>query len=90
MVDEARRSFFRRLFCEVVQNATTAFRAGQEEQKHTEDVDQFFESYESSYALTLCYPDDILLETARREGIPCEGRERIDIVKDLFQRKGEV
>jgi len=88
MVDEARRSFFKRLFSEVVQNAATGFRAGQEEQKRSEEMDRFFESYESSYALTLCYPDDILLETARREGIPCEGREKIDIVKDLFERKG--
>jgi hypothetical protein len=86
MVDEAKRGFFKSLFREVVQNATTAFK--DEEAKPAEDMDRFFESYESSYALTLCYPDDILLETARLEGIACEGREKIDIVKELFQKKG--
>lgn len=88
MVDEARRAFFKSFCREVVQNATTALKGGQEDARSDEGMDKFFESYESSYALTLAYPDDILLETARQEGIPCEGREKIDIVKDLFQKKG--
>lgn len=88
MVDESKRTFFKDLFREVAHNAAAAFREGGEEQERTEQMGEFFQSYESSYALTLCYPDDILLATARTEGIPCEGRERIDIVKDLFEKKG--
>jgi len=88
MVDEKRRTFFRDLIREVVRNATAAFESGQEERKREEELDAFFESYESSYALTLCYPDDILIETARMEGVAFEGRERADIVKDLLRKKG--
>jgi hypothetical protein len=51
-------------------------------------LNEFFESYESSYALTLNYPDDILIETARMEGISVEGREKIDIVRELIKKKG--
>ena len=90
MVDLAGRSFFKRLIREMVQSATTACRAGREEQKHPDEMDRFFASYESGYALTPCYLDDILLETAPRVGIPCEGREEIVIVKDLFRQKGEL
>ena len=47
-------------------------------------------SYENSHTLTLCYPDDILLETARREGIRVEGRDKLEIVKELFEKKGGI
>jgi hypothetical protein len=84
MVDKSRRSFFGNLFKELVRDSVSAFENGREQARGDEEFDEFFSSYESSYALTLCYPDDILLETARKEGIPCEGREKADIVKDLF------
>jgi hypothetical protein len=88
MHNPERRVFFGDLLRHVVHNATSAFREGMEEQRRLEDLEQFFESYESSYALTLCYPDDILMETARSLGILCEGREKIDIVKELILTKG--
>ncbi len=85
MIDESKRAFFGNLFKELVRNSVAAFESGCEEARTDQEFQNFFASYESSYALTLCYPDDILLETARQQGIPCEGREKIDIVKDLFR-----
>lgn len=64
------------------------FKAGLEEAEKKDEFDKFFGSYESSYALTLAYPDDILLETARQNGIETEGRDKLDIMKDLFIMKG--
>ncbi|OEU62122.1 MAG: hypothetical protein BA867_11000 [Desulfobacterales bacterium S5133MH16] len=69
-------------------NFIESFRAGLQTAREREEIDKFFESYESSYALTLAYPDDILLETARMNGIKTEGREKIDIVKELILMKG--
>jgi hypothetical protein len=87
MVDDNRRSFFKNLLKHITPCAEPLGEsdAGRSEQS---DFEKFFESYESSYALTLGYPDDILLETARMEGIECEGREKLDIVKELFLKKG--
>lgn len=65
------------------------FRTGLQAVKEHEELNTFFESYESSYALTLAYPDDILLETARMNGIEIEGREKIDIVKELMMKGAE-
>jgi hypothetical protein len=50
-----------------------------------DDFERFFESEESCYALALAYPDEILIETARRCGIETEGRAKKDIAKELFQ-----
>jgi hypothetical protein len=52
-----------------------------------DSFDRFFESDESCYALTLAYPDDMLIETAKSNGITIEGRDKKDIVKELFQTK---
>lgn len=49
----------------------------------------FFSSYETSYSLTLAYPDDLLMESARAVGIAVEGREKIDIVKDMVALQRE-
>jgi hypothetical protein len=49
----------------------------------------FFSSYETSYSVTLAYPDDILLESARRMGIATEGREKLDIVKEMFEKSNQ-
>jgi hypothetical protein len=53
-----------------------------------DEFDRFFQSYESSYALTLAYPDDIIIETARQCGIETEGRQKLDIIKELFIKRG--
>jgi hypothetical protein len=89
MVDKSKRQLFsKKFFLREVGKAIAAFESGVREAEEKADFDKFFDSYESSYALTLAYPDDILLETARREGIATDGREKIDIVKELFQKKG--
>jgi hypothetical protein len=87
-MDNGRRDFFTRFFSEQAGKTLAGFRAGVREARAEADFEAFFSDYESSYALTLAYPDDILLETARKEGINIEGREKIDIVKDLFIKKG--
>lgn len=88
MHDPGKRNFFSDLFKETVVKPIAAFKAGMKEADAHHDLDEFFESYESSYALTLNYPDDILIETARMEGIIVEGREKIDIVSELIKKKG--
>ncbi|MEW6139019.1 MAG: hypothetical protein AB1733_12360 [Thermodesulfobacteriota bacterium] len=90
MVDETKRRFFGCLFRKALRDAAGAFREGCREADRKAELNEFFGSYESSYALTLCYPDDILLETARMEGIDCAGKDKIDIVKQLLIRKGGV
>ena len=51
----------------------------------------FFTSYETSYSMTLAYPDDLLIESARAAGIPVDGRDKLDIVRDMvvLQRQRE-
>jgi len=88
MHDPGKRSFFRDFFKETVIKPIAAFQSGMQEVDTDNSLDEFFESYESSYALTLNYPDDILIETARMEGISVEGREKIDIVRELIKKKG--
>lgn len=48
----------------------------------------FFDSYESSYALTLAYPDDLIMDAAQRAGIETEGKEKLEICRELFERQG--
>jgi hypothetical protein len=89
MVDKSKRQLFsKKLLLREVGKVITAFESGIREAEEEENFERFFDSYESSYALTLAYPDDILIETARREGIATDGREKIDIVKELFQKRG--
>lgn len=87
-MNKSRRSFFRNFVSEVARSAAQGFETERRAQELQDEFDRFFDSYESSYALTLCYPDDILLETARKEGVVVEGREKLDIVKDLILKKG--
>ena len=88
MVDKSKREFCTKYFFRQAAEIISGFNAGVQEAKEKETFDKFFESYESSYALTLAYPDDLLLETARRHGIETEGREKSDIVKELFKKHG--
>jgi hypothetical protein len=82
MIDQSKRQFFKRALIHQVAGIMAGFREG------VAEVERFFASYESCYALVLAYPDDILLETARKEGVAVEGREKIDIVRELFIKKG--
>jgi hypothetical protein len=88
MKPNSRRHFLSTYFLQQAGRCLQGFAAGLAEARRQADFDQFFESYESSYALTLAYPDDILLETARNFGIETEDRPKKDIVKDLFIKKG--
>jgi hypothetical protein len=88
MVDQNKRQFFRRGWLLQVGEIVSSFQKGIQEADQESAFERYFESYDSSYALTLAYPDDLLLETARRYGIETEGREKNDIVKELFRKHG--
>ncbi|MFY9941794.1 MAG: hypothetical protein WAK57_06435 [Desulfobacterales bacterium] len=88
MADACRRYFLKHYFLRQVGEIVSGFAAGVKEAEKAEAFDSFFGSYESSYALTLAYPDDILMETARVHGIETEGREKNDIVRELFIKQG--
>ncbi len=87
-MSEDRRHFLRNFCREIAKSVATGLKAGAEEARERQDFDEFFESYESSYALTLNYPDEILIETARQEGIEVEGRDKKEIAQELFRLKG--
>jgi hypothetical protein len=88
MVDQNKRNFFRRGLLRQVGKIISGFQEGVQEADQEIAFDRYFESYDSSYALTLAYPDDLLLETARQQGIETEGREKNEIVKELFKKRG--
>ena len=88
MVDRDRRHFFTRCLARQIGEIVHGFKTGVAEARRREEFDNFFSSYESSYALTLAYPDDILIETAHRNGIITDDRDKMDIVKELFIKKG--
>lgn len=88
MADESKRLFFPRYLRQLMGEVIAAYEEGVKEVNRKTDFERFFESDESSAALTLAYPDDILMETARREGIEITGRKKSDIVKELFLKRG--
>ncbi len=88
MVDQNKRFFFRRGWLRQVGEIVSGFQEGVQEVEQESAFDRYFETYDSSYALTLAYPDDLLLETARQHGIETEGREKNEIVKELFKKHG--
>lgn len=87
-MDQSKRTFFRRYLLQRIGNVVAGFSDGLKEAEEDVAFDDFFDSYESSYSLTLAYPDDILLETARQHGIETEGRDKKAIVKELFKIHG--
>jgi len=88
MVDISKRKFCRKYFLQQTAKIVAGFNAGVREAKEKEAFEDFFESYDSSYALTLAYPDEIMVETARQCGIETEGRGKKEIVKELLKKKG--
>lgn len=88
MIDESKRQFLTKFLIRQAGEIAQSFEAGVREAKEKEEFNKFFESYDSCYALALAYPDDILIGTARRHGIETEGRDKIEIVKELFIKKG--
>lgn len=88
MVDKNRRYFFKHGLLKQVAGIIAGFQEGVVTADRRDSFERFFESDESCYALALAYPDDLLLETARLNGIETEGRDKKDIVKELFLKKG--
>ena len=88
MIDKSKRQFLSKFFVRQIGELVQGFEAGVREVEEEEEFNKFFESYESSYALTLAYPDEILIETARMQGIETKNRDKIEIVKELFMKKG--
>jgi len=89
MVDQNKRFFCRDYIFQQVKNVVRGFEEGLKEAQDSQAFDEFFGSYETSYALTLAYPDDILMETARQHGIEIRGRDKKEIVKELFEKHGQ-
>jgi hypothetical protein len=88
MVDKNKRIFFKNYFLEGIEKVLAGFDEGLKLAKAKQGFDEYFDSYESSYALTLAYPDEILIETARQSGIKTDGRDKKEIIKELFEKKG--
>lgn len=87
-MDKSKRTFCKKYFLRQIGKVVESFDDGLKEARESLAFDDFFESYESSYALTLAYPDDILMETAHQHGIDTDGREKNEIVKELFEKHG--
>ena len=87
-MDPSKREFCKKYFFQQALNIAAGFKAGVQAAEEKEDFDAFFDSYESSYSLTLAYPDEILLDTARKFGVETEGRDKKEIVKELLELKG--
>jgi hypothetical protein len=85
---KGRREFLQRGLLRQVAGFVSGFQEGVAAAERKDDFERFFESDESCYALTLAYPDEILLETAKRYGIETDGRDKKEIVKELFLRQG--
>ena len=88
MTDEGRRHFLSKYIKQQAGRCINGFEEGLKEAQQKAEFERFFETYESSYALTLAYPDDIMLDTAKNFGIQTENRPKIDIVKELFIKQG--
>jgi hypothetical protein len=89
MADQSKRVFLPRYLRQLMGEVIDAYQEGVKEVNRRADFERFFESEESSASLTLAYPDDILMETARLEGIETTGREKSVIVRELFLKKGD-
>jgi len=87
MADNSRRQFLSKYFLSQAGRCFQGFEEGFEEAGQKAEFDRFFETYESSYALTLAYPDDILLETAKNYGIDTENRSKREIVRELMLKR---
>jgi hypothetical protein len=88
MADQGRRHFFRDLLREGGRT-WAAFQQGREEARQSAEQEAFFDSYESSYALTLA-EEELVMDSARQAGIQTEGRDKIEIAKELFQKQGKM
>jgi nitrate reductase assembly molybdenum cofactor insertion protein NarJ len=88
-MNKGRRSFFGDLVREGAK-ALAEIRECMEEARLEAQAEKYFDTYESSYALTLC-EEELMLDSARLAGIETEGRDRNEIARELFakQEKGD-
>jgi hypothetical protein len=84
MTDHGKRLLIPHLL-KFVGDVVGGFEEGVREAERKASLTDFFDSDESRTAFL---SDDILLETARMEGIETEGREMVDIARELFLKKG--
>jgi Sec-independent protein translocase protein TatA len=87
-MDPNKRRFFTKTLFREIGKTVQGFRDGLQEAEAEQSLDEFFDSYESSYSLTLAYPDEILLASAEKHHIETEGRDKKEIVKELFEKYG--
>jgi hypothetical protein len=87
-MDKSKRQFLRRGLMNQVAGFVAGFQEGVSTVGRREEFERFFESDESCYALSLAYPEDILIQTAKRYGIETDGHDKKEIVKELFLREG--
>ena len=87
MTDNSKRQFLSKYFLHQVGRCLRGFEDGVDEIRQKDDFERFFESDESSYALTLAYPDEILLETAKNYGIDTQNRSKREIVRELMLKR---
>ncbi len=88
MVDKSKRIFFKQGLLKQAAGIVAGFEEGKAAIERRNEFDKFFESDESCYALTMAYPEELLIETARLHGIETEGRDKKEIVKELFLKQG--
>ena len=88
MVDKSKRLFCKQGLLKQAAGIVAGFQEGLAAVERKNEFEKFFESDESCYALTMAYPEDLLIETARLHGIETEGRDKKEIVKELFQKQG--
>jgi len=87
MADNIRRQFLSKYFLNQVGRCLRGFEDGVDTVRQADDFESFFESDESSYALTLAYPDEILIETAKKFGIDVDKRSKREIVRELMLKR---
>ena len=50
----------------------------------------FFKDYRSSYSLSLAYPEELWVATAKSIGIDVEGKDRLQLAKEVFTKSYEI
>jgi len=89
-MDQSKRFFCEKYLFQQIGKTIKGFSDGLDEVRAEQGFDDFFETYESSYSLTLAYTDEIILETAKQYNIETEGRDKKEIIKELFAKHGEI
>ena len=83
----SRRDFFKHYFKETKESLVQSVAEIAEQFRPTDNpTKHFFDSYEDSYSLTLAYPREFFEQMAGEAGIPHEGRETLDVVRDLHKK----